>query len=203
MKRGMKMGQEHEAACSCWRCYAATLGAWLDDLGARTICGCWILFVTISYRTPNYPWGRGFPIVGLGKPSSDFGHRLFDRFVEHLEGDLGCRVDFVVADDFGSLHGRYHQHALLAAIGLAGYSRREIEGWLKVNAGWSRVLPFRGRAARYLAKNIGRKLETADWRVEVGGPRTLTAAKVGRTVIATSASVPGDLFHQTFSRRKR
>jgi hypothetical protein len=199
----MMRGQKHDPACRCFRCYAAALGSWIDEIGALTTVGCWDVFATISYRTPNYPWGRGFPLIGSGKPRPDFGQRLFDRFVGHLEAELGSRVEFVVADEYGAGNGRFHQHALLAANGLAAYSKREIEVWLKIRAGWSRVLPFREGAARYLAKYIGRRLETADWKVEVGNAVNRTPVEIGRTVIAASASVPGEFFHQSFPHRKR
>jgi hypothetical protein len=199
----MKRGQQHDPACRCFRCYAAALGSWIGELGALTICGCWVWLVTISYRTSNYPWGRGFPLMGAGKPNPDFAHRLFDRLVDHLEAELGSRVEFVASDEYGTQNGRFHQHALLSSPGLASYSTREIEHWLKARAGWSRVRPFRAGAARYLAKNIGRKLGAVDWRVEVGNAVTRTPVEIGRTVIAASASVPGEFFHQSFPHRKR
>jgi hypothetical protein len=201
--RKAKSGRKHQPDCPCWRCYAATLGIWLDDLGTQTVRGRWDVFATISYRTDSYPWGRGFPLSGSGRPSPDFGYRLFDTFVRHLEEQLGSRVEFVVADHYGTEGGRFHQHALLAANGLAAYSMREMDTWLKAHAGWSRVLPFRQGAAHYIAKYIGRNPDNADWRVGIGSARTRTSPAVGKTVIAQSASVPKAFFHQTLPHRKK
>jgi len=62
----------HTSSCSCWRCIADVRGRWLDVLSLRTCVGTWILFVTLTYRTPAYPWKRGFPGSGAGKPNPEF-----------------------------------------------------------------------------------------------------------------------------------
>ena len=61
----------------------------------------------------------------------------------------------------------------------------------------------RGGAARYLAGNIGRTLGTVDRRVEVGKPNPHRPGAVGRTVIAASAAMPSEFFHQNFRTRKQ
>jgi hypothetical protein len=186
----------HELNCKCWRCYSGTLGKWLDTLGSQTEAGEWELFLTLSYRAGT-GWGNG------DKPVPDFGHFCFKSFVSELSVELGSRVEYVLADQRSELRGRFHQHSLLAARGLDAYPRRELENWWRVRAGWSRVLPFQQGAAYYLARYIGRNLETADWKVEVGNPIAPAQHEIGRKVIATSTAIPSELFHQTFPRRKK
>src|SRR3989442_8790578 len=108
--------QVHPEACSCWRCHADCLGRWIDALGSKTSAGKWQVFGTITYSTKSYPWCRGFPVMA-GRPKADFAHHLFDRFISHLESELLSPVDYVVADQLGSINGRFHQHAILAALG--------------------------------------------------------------------------------------
>ena len=197
------MNGNHELGCRCWRCMATAYGDWFDQLGGETEAGEWQRFVTISYRTNSYPQGRGFPNSD-GMPSVEFSHHCFQDFVSQLEAQLGARVDFIVGDQFGQLHGRFHQHALLAAIGLDRYPRSGLENWLRKKAGWSRALPFERGAAFYLAKFIGRNLQDANWQVQVGSEAiTRKADHGGRLVIAESADLPSALFHQTFPRRKK
>jgi len=122
----MQMNEEvHLEGCSCWKCHADQLGRWIDALGSETAPGHWQIFVTITYATKSYPWCRGFPVLP-GRPKADFAHHLFERFVSHLESELSSRVDYVVADQLGSINGRFHQHAILAALGLDTYRRTEI-----------------------------------------------------------------------------
>jgi len=61
----------------------------------------------------------------------------------------------------------------------------------------------RSGTARYLAGNMGRTLGTVEWRVEVGKPNPHRPAAVGRTVIAASAAMPSEFFHQNFRTRKQ
>jgi hypothetical protein len=193
----------HEVGCRCWRCMADELGAWFDRLGGETEAGEWQRFVTISYRTRPSPWQRGFP-GSEGMPSVELGHHCFQDFVSWLEAQLGVRVEFIMADQYGSLNGRYHQHSLLAARGLEAYPRSELESWLRRRAGWSRALPFQHGAAFYLAKYIGRHLDSAEWTIQVGGEVIHRDQRaIGRDVVAKSADLPRALFHQNFTRRKK
>lgn len=194
----------HGLGCRCWQCLAQVLGIWLDELGQRTKAGAWQIFLTITYASVVYPWARGFPGSGGGIPSSEFGHHCFDDLVSHLEAQLGARVDYIMADQYGSVNGRFHQHALLAAIGLDRYPRPELERCLRKRVGWSRALPFQHGAAYYLARYIGRNLESAEWTVRVGGATVNRDQRaIGREVVAKSADVPRALFHQTLKQRKR
>ena|SRR5437867_4025771 len=93
----------HEAGCSCHKCFANAMGSWIDELGARTSPGQFQVFGTTTFRTPTYPWQRGFPTGGAGRPSPDYAHHLFGRLVSHLERELGSTPDYVVADQYGAL----------------------------------------------------------------------------------------------------
>jgi len=198
------ISRNHELGRGCWRCTANQLGDWFDQLGAQTEAGEWQHFVTVTYRTKVYPWGRGFPSSGSGMPSAEFGHHCFDDFVSQLSARVGARVDYVVGDQFGKAHGRFHQHALLAAKCLDDYPRSSLEGWLRKRAGWSRVLPFEHGAAYYLAKYIGQNLQSAEWTVRIGCEAIgQERDDVGRIAIAKSADLSSALFHQTLPHRKR
>ena len=196
--------QIHPVGCSCWKCYADQMGQWIDTLGPQTAAGRWQDFVTVTYSTPSYPWQRGFPVLP-GRPKADFAHHLFDRLISHLEKQLGSRIDYVVADQFGSINGRFHQHAILSGVGLDSYPRKEIWKWLKERAGWSRVLPFLQGASYYISRYIGRDANRCDWFPRVGEePQTLkTAANIGRTVVVQSADVGRHIFKQGWKQRKR
>lgn len=198
------LSRNHELGCRCWRCLATVFGDWFDQLGRETEAGGWRVFQTISYRTNSYLWAHGFPGYGCGMPSAEFGRHCFQDFIAHLEAQIGERLDYIVGDQFGQMHGRFHQHALLAAKGLDKYPRSELESWLRRRAGWSRALPFQHGAAHYLARYIGRHLESADWAVRIGGEVVNRNQRaIGRDVIAKSADVPRSLFHQTFTQRKK
>jgi hypothetical protein len=198
------MISNHELGCGCWRCTASQLGDWFDQLGAQTEAGEWQHFVTVTYRTKAYPWSRGFPGSGDGMPNAEFGHHCFENFVSELSARVGARVDYIVGDQYGELHGRFHQHALLAANGLDALPCKQLEGWLRKRGGWSRVLPFERGAAYYLAKYIGLNLDAAEWTVQVGRQAIgREKDEVGRIVIAKSADLSSALFHQTLPHRKR
>ncbi len=196
----------HDSGCGCYRCIAGVLGTWLEGLGSRTRSGTWIHFATVTYRTLAFPWSRGFPSSGDGKPSPDFAHHVFADLVQHLEQVLGERIDYVVADQFGSLNGRFHQHALLSGEGLAQYPRSRIAGWLNRRAGFARVLPYERPAAYYLSRYIGRGLEQTEWDLRLGDER-VTEKKAGSppgcSVVATSPELPKALFHQTMPGRRK
>jgi hypothetical protein len=196
---------QHEGGCRCWRCLSYQMGRYVDSLGSQTASGEWNVFATITYRTPNYPWHRGFPTVGSGRPKADFAHHLFDRLTAHLEAEVGSRVDYVVADQLGDRFGRLHQHAILAAQGLADYPRGDIWGWLKERAGWSRVLPVEQGAAFYISRYIGRDVNRCEWNLSVGDRQLChpDPSAFGGVVVAQSADMPKVFFHNSYSARKR
>ena len=181
------------------------MGRFIDSLAVQTLVGLWLLFLTITYRTANFPWCRGFPNAGSGRPKSEFARHLFERLLMNLEQQLGSCVDYVVADQFRDLHGRLHQHAILSAPGLAEYPRKEIWEWLKQHAGWSRVLPFEHGAAFYISRYIGRDMDRCEWNLRIGERQRcdLDVSAISGVVIAKSAEMPKAFFHNSFSRRKR
>ena len=166
----------------------------------------WILFLTLTFRTMAYPWKRGFPGSGSGKPSPEFAHHVFAALIMYLEREIGEAIDFVVADQLGSLNGRFHQHALLAGKGLDEYPRHKIAGWLNRRAGFARVLPFQKPAAYYLARYIGSGITETEWGLRIGEEKAIEkrdGSVSGRSVIVASAELPKMLFHQSLTRRKK
>jgi hypothetical protein len=109
---------------------ARTLGRWFDDLGTETAAGAWGAFATITYKPEHQPWRRGFPSGGE-RPSIERGHSAFRSFVAYVHGQLGTPVEYIVADQFGTISGRFHQHALLSAPGLHDFPRYKLERWLR------------------------------------------------------------------------
>jgi hypothetical protein len=195
----------HKVSCVCWRCIARVHGDWLDKLGELTKSGEWQNFATITYATHWYPWARGFPTSGTGKPNAEFASHFFAFFISHVEAQLGTRLDYVVADQYGRMRGRFHQHCLLAGEGLDDYPRRELEEWLRRRAGYSRILPFEHGAAYYVSRYIGRGIQHANWDLRIGNQKEdgNEISKCGGLVVATSAELPRGLFHQTLPHRKR
>jgi len=201
----MTENSKHGEGCSCWRCLSYHMGRFIDSMGCQTDSGEWQVFATITYKTKNYPWCRGFPTGGSGRPKAEFAHHLFDRLIVHLESELRSRVDYVVADQFGDRLGRLHQHAILAAQGLAEYSRKQIWEWLKEHAGWSRVLPFEHGAAFYISRYIGRDMNRCEWNLRIGDRQLcdLDVSAIGGVVVAESDNMPKAFFHNSYIARKR
>ena len=52
--------RKHQAPCACWLCYADRMGGFIDELGSRTAAGGWKGFLTLTYRTRNFPWPTDF-----------------------------------------------------------------------------------------------------------------------------------------------
>jgi hypothetical protein len=181
------------------------MGRYIDSLGSQTDSAQWQVFGTITYRTPNYPWCRGFPTGGSGRPKAEFAHHLFDRLIAYLESEVGSRVDYVVADQFGERFGRLHQHAILSAQGLAEYPRTKIWRWLEERAGWNRILPFEQGAAFYISRYIGRDFSRCEWNLRIGERQLseLDPAAIGGVVLAQSAPMTKAFFHNSYSARKR
>src|SRR5207253_10021205 len=120
-----------------------------------------------------------------------------------FRSELRSRIDYVVADQLGSINGRFHQHAILAAMGLDRYPRKAIWAWLKERAGWSRVLSFEQGAAYYISRYIGRDANRCDWFPSVGGECTKALQSVGKITLVKSADLPRHCFKQSCVNRKR
>jgi hypothetical protein len=196
---------KHDQGCRCWCCLSHQMGRYIDSLGSQTSSGQWQVFGTITYRTPSYPWRRGFPTGGSGRPKAEFAHHLFDRLIAYLEAELGSGVDYVVADQLGERLGRLHQHAILAGQGLAEFPRTQIWEWLQERAGWSRILPFEQGAAYYISRYIGRDVYRCEWDLHIGDRKLvdLDPSSVGGIVVVQSATMPKTFFHNSYSGRKR
>src|SRR5215472_896572 len=196
---------QHGKGCICSQCLSLHMGRYIDSLSSQTEPRRWDVFATITYRTSIYPWCRGFPTGGSGRPKAEFAHHLFDRLIVYLEAELRSRVDYVVADQFGERFGRLHQHAVLAAQGLSHYPRKHFWEWLKEHAGFSRVLPFEQGAAFYIARYIGRDMNRCEWNLRIGDRQLcdLDVSAIGGVVVAQSCNLPKAFFHNSYSARKR
>lgn len=202
--------RKHRAACRCWLCYADRMGAFVDRLGKRTLPGRWAIFLTDTFRTPHYPWTRGFPIEQPG-PHPDFVRHFLGRMIRWLEGELRERVEYFAADQYGERGGRLHQHAgltspalLRAAEELAAMRRADpkttrlpealkpFAAMLVEKAGLNRVHPWEQDAGYYIGRYIGRDARRSHWDFRVGS-KPLPGAKhpIGRTLVVDSR-VPGD-----------
>jgi hypothetical protein len=148
------------------------------------------------------PW---LPTSGSGRPTADFANHTFAFFTSQVETRLGARLDYVVADQYGRVNGRFHQHALLAGVGLERYPRREMAEWLRSHAGYSRIVPFEHGAAYYISRYIGRDIQHANWDLRIGEqkPAGNETSKHAGVVVVASVELPKALFHQTMFRRKR
>jgi len=175
------------------------MGKWIDDLAEETSTGHWQLFGTATFRTPNYPWQKGFPMGGSYKPSSHFVHRTYDQLIRYLEREMNSTVDYVVADQLGAMNGRLHQHFILAAPGLDDFPRRKIWDRLFKRAGFNRILPFEHGAAYYIGRYIGRAVRDCEWDIRLASHPLVApvAFKTGGAEIVSSAAMPKEAFKNT------
>lgn len=187
-------------SCRCRLCFAVILGQWIFDIGKTTAPGKWQIFGTITFRPRPDMWRKGFP--SSLETSSGFAHRLFDRFIVFLELELHTTVDYVSADQLGFIGGKFHLHFLLSAAGLDRFPFVRIEHWLRSRAGWSRILPVKHGAERYLSRFIGSNPEGTNWVVRVGETKTPAGPPpiVGRRLVVRSAELARSFFR---SQRKR
>jgi hypothetical protein len=169
MKEMSALKQIHARDCRCGECYAKVMGHWIDSVGAATERGHWQLFITIAYSTISSPGLRPLR-MDSSEPKANFACEVFDRFIWYLEHELIARVDFAVADQFGTIGGPFHQHAILSGAGLERYSRKKVGQWLQENAGWSRILPFNKSASFYISRYIGSNANCCEWEVRIGPP---------------------------------
>lgn len=193
--------RKHRSRCSCWLCYADRMGAFIDEIGRRTAARKWLWFVTITFRTAEFPWAEGFPLE-QSKPSPDFAHRFFAEMIRWLEEQLHTRVEYFVADQFGEINGRYHMHFGLSFPGLFEFrwktlhqmlwdgSGAESRPILRRGAGYNVIEPWEKDAGFYIGRYIGRDASRCEWDFRPGGEK-LTQKKshpVGREVIVVSSA---------------
>jgi hypothetical protein len=211
---------QHRAGCDCWRCYSLSVGAFIDELGSKTAAGQWQFFLTQSYRTPSYPWAKGFP--RRSEPHPDFVHHFSDFMIGWLAREFGPPVEFFVADQYGETGGRLHQHFGISGLGLsAPFSKlvalhqakkknqlpdelKPFQRMLWDRAGFNRILPWLHPASFYVGRYIGRDSSRCywDWRIESApSPISRPIATVGRVVLAASCDLPAQHYRGGVLRR--
>jgi hypothetical protein len=182
--------KKHRAHCQCWLCYAGRMGAFIDTLGKRTTAGRWLWFLTLTFRTPDYPWARKFPIQ-QSKPFPDFVNHFFQRMVSWIEGQVHGRVEYFFAHQFGETGRRLHLHCGLSWPGLFEYRWKDLQEMLWKDAGFNRILPWEQDAGFYIGRYVGRDADRAHWDFRVGLDPVQKPVSVGRQVVAVS-SAPDD-----------
>jgi hypothetical protein len=197
--------RKHKAQCICWACYSDRMGAFVDQRGRTTAAGRWLWFLTLTFRTPHFPWGRGFPME-QPQPSADFVRHFFERMISWIERQVHCRVEYFVVHQFGETGGRLHLHSGLSWPGLFEYRWKDLQAMLWEKAGFNRILPWKEDAGYYIGRYLGRDAERCHWDFRAGkqaAPRV--ARDVGRQIVAHSR-VPdqsSQAFRQTSGRWHR
>ena len=198
------------------------MGAFIDSLGERTRVGRWNLFLTLTYRTRNFPWARGFPIA-QPQPHTDFVRNFIGRMIRHLKTELAERIEYFQAEQFGRLGGRIHQHMGLSAPALENPARELAENlaakkhelpellkpfqtFLWDKAGFNRIYPWETDAGYYIGRYVGRAASDCHWDWEVGeeSPPTVTAPpSTGHVVIARSPDLGSEHYRNILRRWHR
>ena len=192
------------AHCRCWLCYADRMGEFIDSLGTRTAHGQWLWFLTLTFRTPDFPWARGFPMQQAA-PFPDFVNHFFARMIAWIEGQIHARVEHFIVHQYGEVGGRLHLHCGLSWPGLFEYRWKDLQTMLWKEAGYCRILPWEKDAGFYIGRYIGRDAERSHWDFRVGSEPARRPVEVGRQVIAVSAA-PDDSsreFRRTMGRWHR
>jgi hypothetical protein len=172
------------------------MGAFIDELGGRTAAGGWKWFVTLTYRTPDFPWVKGFPIE-QPQPSLEFVSHFFARMIRWIEREVHSRVDFFIVHQFGEIGGRLHQHCGLSWPGLFEYQWKDLQQMLWREAGLNRILPWEMDAGYYIGRYIGRDAERCHWDFRVRSEPVKSRVPIGRKVIAASCDLPSRAFRST------
>jgi hypothetical protein len=195
------------------------MGGFIDDLGAKTTFGRWLFFLTLTYRTPAYPWIKGFP--RRSEPHPDFVHHFFNFMISWMGKQFGSPVEYFCADQFGETGGRLHQHAGISSPGLSQASsdlatlqqegKRRLPEELKPlqrmlwdRAGFNRILPWLHPASYYIGRYIGRDASRCYWQWRVGpecSPVSPRINPIGRKVIAPSPELPAEHYRGGVLRR--
>ncbi len=181
--------RNHRASCSCWLCFSDRVGKYVDDLGGRTAAGAWKWFVTLTFRTKDFPWARGFPIE-QPQPHPDFVHHFFDRkMIPWIGRQVHGPVEYFVADQFGEIGRRLHLHCGLSWPGLFEYRWKDLQDMLWKGAGFNRILPWGLDAGYYIGRYIGRDAARCEWNFRVGSERAANLVPTGKHVVAVSPAV--------------
>ncbi len=194
--------RKHHASCACWLCYADRMGGFIDELGSRTAAGVWKWFVTLTYRTPNFPWANGFPIE-QPRPSFEFVCHFFARMTRWIEREVHSPVEFFNVHQFGETGGRLHQHCGLSWQGLFEYRWKDLQEMLWKEAGFNRILPWKMDAGYYIGRYIGRDAERCHWDFRVGPEPPRPQVSVGRQVIAASDGLASSAFRNVLGKWHR
>lgn len=210
---------KHSSTCRCWRCFALTMGDFINDLGKKTICGEWSLFLTLSYRTPTYPWAKHFP--RRSEPHPDFVHHFADHMIRWLKQELNATVEYFCADQCGELGGRLHQHFGIASPALLRLKAdlitlqktgskalpEELKSFQRMlwnRAGFNRILPWIHPASHYIGRYIGRDAARCYWEWNLKAESSQAHHyPVGRHVIALSQDLPACYYRDILRRRHR
>jgi hypothetical protein len=196
--------RKHRAPCRCWLCYADRMGGFIDRLGKQTTAEKWALFLTQSYRTRSFPWAKRFPME-QPQPSPDFVRHFVGRMIRWLEAELRECVEYFIAEQYGEIGGRLHQHIglsspvlvqlaeELAAMRRAHPRTTRLPETLKPfatmlwdKAGLNRILPWEEDAGYYIGRYIGRDARRCQWDFRVGPEPVRLLHPVGREVVAVS-----------------
>jgi hypothetical protein len=179
--------KKHGAYCHCWLCFADKTGEWIDDLGHRTGGRVWFWFLTLTFRTRDFPWARKFPIQ-QPRPSPDFVNHCFDRMIVWIEREVQAQVDFFVTHQFGEVAGRLHLHCGLSWPGASEYRWKDLQAKLWNEAGFNRILPWKRDAGFYIGRYIGRDAARAHWDFRIGSELVRPTPDVGKQIVAVSAA---------------
>lgn len=188
--------RNHRASCRCWLCYADRMGAFIDELGSRTAAGRWKWFVTLTYRTPDFPWVNKFPMQ-QPQPSADFVGHFFEWMLRWISREVHARIEYFNVHQFGEIGGRLHQHCGLSWPGLFEYRWKDLQAMLWQRAGFNRILPWEMDAGYYIGRYIGRDAGRSEWDFSVGRTQQRNPMPVGRQVVAPSCDLPSQAFRNT------
>ncbi len=193
----------HFAACKCWLCYSDRMGGFIEKLGQHTVARKWKLFVTLTFRTPHYPWAKGFRIE-QPNPSSDYAAACFARMLRWLERKVHVEIQYFLAEQLGIVGGRLHLHCGLSWPGLFEYRWKDLQKMLWERFGYNKILPWKEDAGYYIGRYIGREAKRCnwDWNVNFSEPARKTPEPIGRKEIVLSRSVDDSsaAYRQTLQR---
>lgn len=195
--------RKHKAYCACSMCLCDRMGQMVDKLGGRTFAGRWLWFITMTFKTPDHRWQRGFPLLQF-RPDETFVNHFFERTVHRLERETGGPVEYFLAHQFGSQNGRLHLHCGVSWPNtLFEWRWKEFQKWAWEKAGFIRILPWEKEAAFYLSRYIGRSVGDCHWDFRVGSEKPSVTVPVGRRVVAVSAEVPRANYRRVLNRWHR